>query len=345
MMKIELAVSAAIATCAVAVLTIPAAIPASAAVVVLCPKPDRGLRLPDPVFRPRDVDGQATAFNYKSATFPLEIYSGFAPQNAGNNSNYCIRYEAQNTGSHLIEKFFWPLATLQLDTLEPGKRESIVLTKPPGSSPIVGESWVYGFLSSAVRTYAYQKTSSNQPIHGRQRFAQLDSPTDNVVRTSITPDRRTLLATVEDLSGRHTFKDPETMPQIGAQYSGSGSDEVTAVSEAKWDGKRFAISFHVGRNNAESVKGLSAPFAYAMSKIDIASSLLTTFDLVKRLPLPLTDNSFESTLSLEPLTSPPTIYIVDQPITYTRGNGRVCFLAAAYSPIPIPSNILGCNLF
>src|SRR5437763_343086 len=97
----------------------------------LCPNPRAGLELPNQQPAPYNVDGQTIAFSYRSQSYPVDLYSGFAPRG----SSFCVRYEVENKGLNNIQKFYWPLATFEMDGLQQRQRQSIVMTKPPGKTP------------------------------------------------------------------------------------------------------------------------------------------------------------------------------------------------------------------
>jgi hypothetical protein len=143
---------------------------------------------------------------------------------------------------------------------------------------------------------------------------------------------------------RLILKGPLALPEIGAQFSGAGA-EVSASSAAKWDGKAFTISMGIGRNDLKFANEISAPFVYALAKIGSPSQFLALAQELKNSALPMSNNAFEITRTLQSERAAPELYVVQHPITFRRPNGRVCFLAAAYSLVPIPDKLLSCNLF
>jgi hypothetical protein len=38
------------------------------------------------------------------------------------------------------------------------------------------------------------------------------------------------------------------------------------------------------------------------------------------------------------------LYLVEQPIIFQRKDGRACFRAPVYSPVPLPERFLSCGL-
>jgi len=178
----------------------------------LCGTPAPRIQIPDRGPRPPNVDGESIVFSFASQSYPVDIYSGFALQGAG--SGYCIRYEAENKGPGPVQKFYWPLATFEMDAIPQGQRQSIAITKLGGQSPVIEETWVYGFLSGAAKSYAYQKHALARPPSrdGRLRLA---------ADFTAMPMR---IADVDEPSTRHLFKEPESLPQIGSQFLGSDSE-------------------------------------------------------------------------------------------------------------------------
>ncbi len=298
----------------------------------LCADPKPGLRTGAP-----NVDAETFAFSYNSTSYPVDIFSAFAASAHNSGSSYCIRYEAENKGSNSIHKFFWPLAGFQVDTFEPKRRDSIVFSVPGSRAPTVEESWLYAFLSEGIKSYAYQKHSSILFESGI-RFAQRG---DLPILASVSGPR---IAQVNVPLQRFEFKEPTELPEIGSQFS-SGGAVVSASSSAKWDGKAYLITLSVDRNDAKLVSSVQAPFAYALPKIKSVSNLLPLLRELQNAELPLPANSYGATAFLPTESRPPTLYVVYQPVTFKRDDGRVCFLAAVYSPIPIPPETLSCRLF
>src|SRR5690606_23543824 len=104
----------------------------------LCKQPAVGLRIAQP-----NTHGNSIMFTTRSQSYPVDVYSAFATPRNAPTSNYCMRYEALNIGSSSIERFFWPLARMQMDVLEPNARPSLAFTLPPGREPIIEETWLY----------------------------------------------------------------------------------------------------------------------------------------------------------------------------------------------------------
>jgi hypothetical protein len=130
---------------------------------VLCPNPLAKLETQKSTTA-IPIDGETVTFFYDSKPFAIDIYSAYARQ-PGSSGNFCIRYEANANPAQEVHKFHWPLADIQMDIL---KRVSVVTTKPPGRPPVLDDTWVYGFLSSSAKTFAYQKRASvreNSKVH------------------------------------------------------------------------------------------------------------------------------------------------------------------------------------
>lgn len=310
---------------------------------VLCPVPKPGLKMGDP-----NVDAETLSFSFQSESFPIDIYSGYAAQNSGNNANFCIRYEVVNKGSHPVEKFYWPLAAgLQMDHLGPQERPSILVTTPPGRPPTIDETWLYAFLSGAKKSFAYQKHAFYQPHSTVMRFSDSLAPSlpnsPPIQLTSNALNQPIQLAQFSGASERLLVKEPTKFPIIGSQFTNSDT-EVTATSEAQWNGKSYLISVSISRSNEKNVFKIQAPFTLALLKQPRQDALLMLVKEMKSVSLPLKDNSFAQTVALPLETSPAALYVVKQPITFFGPNGRVCFLAAAYSPIPIPEGYADCGL-
>jgi hypothetical protein len=280
---------------------------------------------------------EAGSFSFNSNSYPISIFSAFAPQTSGAGGNFCVRYEVENSSTRIIEKFYWPLATLEMDRLDPGlsERQSIAFTIPPGPAPTVGVTWLYAFKTGLLKSAAYQRQTYALNNYSALQVA-LDEPVAN----------RPLFIPAQYISGgdgtRFTIKEPTKFPSVGAEFSGSGA-RFAAESSAKWDGKYYSISVTIERGKDSDDKGVSAPFATALARAqtpeEVLAFLSTRGSVNELLKLPFDET--KDFLGGEPNHS---VYIIQQPITVQRANGRACFLAAAYSPVPIPPALLSCDL-
>jgi hypothetical protein len=301
------------------------------------------------------VDAEALSFSFRSQAYPVAIYSSFAPQVNSNPSNFCIRYEAENTGTSPIEKFYWPLASeMEMDSFEPGphERQSIVVTRPPGRQPHIEESWVFAFLSGAVSSFAYQQQHvladpSKIPDTAAQNFSGR-APHGILLAAGgplqVAQEAITGPGYVLENGNRYTFKEKAGLPDVGVTFNGSGA-EVIASTNADWDGRTLFITTTIERNDSKFASVVKAPVALALIKSSAASDILPNVNEIEResAELPLSGNSFKATAKFGTEGAPPRLYILNQPISFQRPNGRVCFLAPTYSPIPLPTRLLSCD--
>jgi hypothetical protein len=132
-------------------------------------------------------------------------------------------------------------------------------------------------------------------------------------------------------------------PLVGGQFNGSGA-ELTTGSDAVLNEKFYTINVTIGRNNAALASNIRAPFTAALRKAESASSLLLMVREMRDTVLSIDTNVLEvnKTIPMEPLIT--TLYLVQQPITFQRPDGRVCFTSPVWSPVPIPEKLLSCDL-
>jgi hypothetical protein len=106
----------------------------------------------------------------------------------------------------------------------------------------------------------------------------------------------------------------------------------------------YTISVTIGRNSAELARDIKAPFTSALQKADSVASLLANVEEMRNVPLSLEKNTLQTTITIpaEPVTK--ALYLVEQPIIFQRNDGRVCFRAPVYSPVPLPERFLSCGL-
>ncbi len=298
----------------------------------LCPKPRPNLKMGTP-----NVDAETFNFFYQSEQFPVDVYSGFASQYPGGGSNFCIRYEAENKGSNAIVNFYWPLANdFQQEKFEPKQRASIAVTVPPGQPPAVKDTWLYAFKSDKKKSRAYQTNLNLQ--RSPARFAELSTLRTNAAVLSDSPNPGLRLVQNDKPSSAIKLTKPDKFPLIGAQYSGSGAD-VIATSRADWDGKVFKITMTISRNDEKMTGKVRAPFMLSMWKAVKPEAMIAEF---RGVDVPFSNDAFEYT---NRYTSVGSLFVVRQPIILEQPTGRVCFLAASYSPTPINENYQKCDLF
>jgi hypothetical protein len=290
-----------------------------------------------------NVDNETINFNYRGDAFPLDVYSGYAAQGTA----YCIRYEIENNATKPVERLYWPLASgLELETLPSKNRKSIAQITPPSYPPSVERTLIYAFLSEAAKTFAYQ-SNKQYPFLIDKPTAPSRSQFGNNVPVVLASSSHVTYKTsqLSPVQG-YDLKEPTKFIEVGSEFTDETS-QVAAESSAEWDGKTYTIYVRVRRNGA--VKDLQAPLAFAMAKAGSASNIFSVFYSLKKegATLPFEGNVFTTKFqsSATPFGQfPSTLYVIRQPITFLGPDGHVCFLAAVYSPIPIPEKLLSCSV-
>jgi hypothetical protein len=313
-----------------------------------CPSLARGLSCPGPspslerqVSTPAmTIDAESLVFSYKSKSYPVDIYSAFLPQSA-RPSNFCIRYEAINRASTRIEKFNWPLAGIQTDSFEPQQLISIVVTRPPGREPTPAETWLYAFLNASAKSFAFQTRAENHP-YLRVAMNQLGSRDSSSRKSS---DVMVQFAAADPIEQTLSLDKPNKFSEVGSQFS-VGAEEFSAASQASWNGKTSNIEIILDRGSENTT--VFAPITYALYKSGNASSFLGLIREFKNAPIPFADKS--NTFAVSSNISPENfgagaLYVIEQPITLVSSQGRTCFSSPVYSPIPVPADLLRCDLF
>lgn len=275
----------------------------------LCPLPKIGLQAGQ-----QNTHGEALSFSYQSTSYPVDLFSGYARRSDAT-IDYCLRYEAINKGSNAVERFYWPLASnLEIKSLAPRARSSILVTAKSENPPGIAQTKVYAFAREQVSSRAYK-------ADGQQ------------VDASAAPPGRS--APAQDWIERLALKESAKFPEIGTQYS-DGSVEVTASSSANWDGKTLALAVSVSTNDGKLVANLRAPVAWAIIKgITDAKEFVSAARSLARQPLPLTTNEFKYQPKIN--SARPELFLIRSPIAFSGPGGRVCFVAATYSPVRLLS--------
>jgi hypothetical protein len=291
------------------------------------------------------VDEEAISFSYRSKIYPVDIFSAFTKGSSAA-FNYCIRYEVVSKAQDAIEKFYWPLSSIQMDTVHPGDRVSLAVTKPPGRDPTIDETWIYAFLNSVVRTSAFQRRAESR----RLDTIRVALNTNNNRKEA--NDRGTelymQLSAIDTVEQRLELKEPTKFSEVYSQFSRGEADEISSTSEASWDGENSQIQIKLASSDEKTL--VFAPITYAFAKASNASDFLGLIRefTFKRQPLPLDkDHNFEFSRKVSPANyaGSRALYVIEQPISLVTPSGGICFTSPMYSPIPVPAEFLQCRLF
>jgi hypothetical protein len=288
------------------------------------------------------IHGDTVSFFYRSQQYALDIWSAFALHVSSDNkdADYCLRYEAANKLSN-IERFYWPLAGIQKEAFPAGERVSIGTTQPPGPLPSVEETWIYAFLNTAVTSRAFQRRADMGDRSGGKRLAlHGDGAKKSVLASN---DARVQLAALDPIEQRFPLRaEKENFPAVGSHFVTTGA-ELTATSSAKWNGEIAEISVTLTRSSEKI--SITAPVTYALSTAKSVYDVLPLVREYRNEPLPFGSNPFGVSNRFSGREMTGSLYVIEQPITFSGSDGRVCFVAPVYSPLPIPENLLRCNLF
>jgi hypothetical protein len=192
---------------------------------------------------------EVVSFSFRSKTYPVAVFSGFTRQDASriSNSNFCIRYEVENKSHQdAIEKFYWPMAGIQLDTINPHQRPSLAITKPPGRDPTVEETWLYAFLNATARTFAFQSRAELEPPY---RIIRAALRTDDKPQQSDAKNRGRYdqYSAIDAVQQQFFLKEPTTYAEVGAEFSNGDASQVSSTSLASWDGQKPQITVRFTR--------------------------------------------------------------------------------------------------
>jgi hypothetical protein len=290
-------------------------------------------------------NSETVSFSYRSKSYPVDVYSAFAVQVSTKvPPNYCVQYAATSMASDPIEKFYWPLASIQLDTLNPRQRVSLIVTQPPGRTPTIEETWIYAFLNAAARTSAFQKKAQGLPTPLPIQLAS-DRVSEASPRLEDLSPHLIALRTDEQ---RFDLKEPTRFAEVSSQFSIGDAEEVSSTSEGSWDGKESKI--HVTLEKGNETTQVFAPVVYALNKAGNAFDFIGLIRDFSDKPSPIyfdKKNSFEVVRALDPVRFAGTqaLYVIEQPITVVTPNGKACFSSPIYSPVPVPAELLRCRLF
>ena len=307
----------------------------------VCPYPPPNLQSGTP-----NVEARSHSFPDGTKSYTVDIYSAYEPQFQGPGAPWCIRYEAENTSQFDIENFSLPAGPLQADPLPKGiaGRQGVAVTRPPSKKPSVTDTVFYAFKSVVVPTSVYTGLPANS--NPARRYVSATANLGDFARSVFDLDVRFAALAQEDsryrLAEQILVKELAELPVVGADYAGSGTT-MNVASKAVYDGKRLRIS--VGLEIEGSVKEIEAPYILMLNEAKYPDDMLRFIRTPQSFGVPIPrDARVEKEFQADPAPSR-HLYVVDQPVTLTRADGgRVCILAPAYSPVPIPSSALSCNL-
>jgi hypothetical protein len=301
----------------------------------VCTSPHKGLRVTDKI-----VQAQTVPFSERGQSFALDIYSSYAPQIPVLGAPWCLLYEAESASSSPIGLFNWPLGGMQMDKLDPHDRQSRWITRTSVNTPSVNDTVMFVFKSTALRSRAYQAFRPEE----QSKLAYIDGDNGPILKTSAdipSPSQR--LVQLE--RSQYYVKEPVKFLPIGGDFSGSNTT-FRVGSAGEFDGKiyRFVVSI---ASSGEPVKDIRAPYISALNESQSPEAIITQLRSpeINTRTIPEGQRQYSAVGNI-PAEQMPSgyIYIIDQPITFTRENGRVCFTVPTYSPVPIPAEVLSCNL-
>jgi hypothetical protein len=205
----------------------------------------------------------------------------------------------------------------------------------------VNDTVLFAFKSTALRSRAFQAFLPEKQLKLAQlkqvRWATLKAVGDTEIIAQLEPS--------EFYLERRIVKEPVKFPSIGGDFSNSKS-ALSVSSQGDFDGKtyRFVVSI---ASSGDPVETIRAPYISALRGAQSPETLITQLRnpeiIDAALPVEQRQYSVAGFISAERMPSG-YIYIIDQPVTFTRPEGRVCFTVPTYSPVPIPPEVLSCNL-
>jgi hypothetical protein len=290
----------------------------------ICPLPKEGLTAHD-----SDADARAISFDNEGFTYELDIYSGFAPEQAAAGAAFCIRYEVENNSRSDILLLHWALPGVTIEKLEPGEENRQSFVKTVGDArPTIGDTELGAFKSKTLKSKAYQ--GSDTAAVGTMLLHYVADVGDEAHPVQPPP-------------GKAVSVPPGgALPTVGAEFSGSNA-RVRSTSSSSQDGKRFLFNIALYRNSSKFVSSMIAPFTFALIKAESPSEIPELLKEFSSVELPLEDNQFKESRPFPAAAISGPLYLIQQPITFLRGGSRVCFLSPAYSPVDIPPYLLECR--
>ncbi|MBB3136606.1 hypothetical protein FHS26_004363 [Rhizobium pisi] len=296
-----------------------------------CPLPKKGLRQ-----GAANTDSEVTSFISDRSSYEMEIASAFAPVTANQATIYCLRYEAENRTSASapnngrIDVFYWPLAAMSVELFDTGpkSRWSLLSSGPSPRTPTPDSTDIYAFKNAHFTSTAYKLGATSAYMRKSVRIASSDA---SAILTLVAQDL------------------PQVLPEdaqspVGAQWD-AGDSELTVTTDLDVSTPKNSIRISIDRSG--EVGAVFAPFAKALSSVKTPEDIPKLLAEFKSSPVEFTEGhkTYANQVAEVNLKAADTrLYIVKQPITLVeKGGGRVCFLAATYSPVPIPQSFQTCD--
>jgi hypothetical protein len=313
--------------------------------------PPVGLELGQPN-APPNVIGDGVQFVVRQRPYSVQTFADTAPSGR-RVSEWCFRYEAENTGLEDIRRFYWPLAGMNLDPLNPGRRTSRVQTRPILEAPIDIVSSVFAFENEKGQTRAY---AERQYREAANRAWAIDTPRMALIKPDV------LLPGLSDfLKGAklpsETFfavylNENETAieaPALHDRYTSSGLD-IDVSSSAVRAGKQVQIqtTIKISGEAAESLQ-YSMPALRTWEKFDSLTDLKAYTEFVAlfgEFKMISEKNrvtwNFKKPVPVDSLVGG-AVYRMDHPV-YASSNGRrECIIVASYAPAPLSFDLESCR--
>jgi hypothetical protein len=214
------------------------------------------------------------------------------------------------------------------DPLRASDRDSVVVTRSSINPPAVAETVLFAFKSNAARTRAYQ-ADLLPTLNLTRRYA-------DVVSSQISDQQQTLVSTERIL-----VKEPADLFVLGADFAGAGTT-MTVASRASYNGKEYVIRLSIEIEGGP-IKIVQAPYFSMLKEAKDPDDLLLFSPKREAFNAPIQDRLVTRVFSGTALPMN-LLYVVDQPVSLLRADGgRMCIMAPAYSPAPIPPSTFSCD--
>jgi hypothetical protein len=285
----------------------------------------------------------------RSHTYMVKTYSKKDP--SGNEaSEWCFRYEPENTDTQQISMFRWELARIWADPFGSKERRSVSHKRKLLNDPIKVTTRVQAFEKDEGTTHAWgvapttesaQKDDSSGPVLTRLAEDNIDPSLPRLLRENG-------LLNVPLTAFAFTHQDQKT-PETHDGYSGPGF-KIDVWSSATLAENKLLISTRVTAVG-KALEGavFSMPALQALNGTRVQPEPLVTYSNFleqyhkHRIEAVKYQDEWRFTKAFDVSSSSARAFIISHPIMVRHGDIRDCFMAASFAPIGMSFPVEECQ--
>ncbi|QWW72056.1 hypothetical protein [Rhizobium sp. WYJ-E13] len=296
-----------------------------------------------------NTTSELQTFSADHFSYQMELASAFSARTANQSTTYCMLYEAENfsakTGSlpnnGRVDIFYWDVVDWSIEKLESGSsyRQSLYQTDDGKQVPSIQSTTVYAFKNSSFAVNAYKAAALKR---SKSLISTLVALKANEIQTPSSPaDMESVVA-----QGEPTALAEAPITPVGAVWA-SGDAELSVATVVHPNLPSGTIEILVEKGKGSQFKQVLIPYARALATAKETSSIPALIGEFRNSPIDFSGGdmtSYASVAEIDVKSMNTSLYPIKQPVVLTLPTGgRTCFLAATFSPVPMPRELQTCN--